>query len=130
MAEHPNAALIRAGYEAFAAGDMGKVGELFSPDIVWHAPGSNPLSGDQVGAEAVFANFGKLVELTAGTFGQEIHDVVANDAHVVVLVTQWWEQPHPHRGGSVHVWHVKGGKATEAWLADLDQATSDAALTP
>jgi ketosteroid isomerase-like protein len=130
MAEHPNAALIRAGYEAFAAGDMGKVGELLSPDIVWHAPGSNPLSGDQVGVEAVLANFGKLFELTAGTFGQEIHDVVANDDHVVALVTQWWEQPHPHRGGSVHVWHVKDGKATEAWLADLDQATSDAALTP
>jgi uncharacterized protein len=130
MAEHPNAALIRAGYGAFAAGDMAKVGELFSPDIVWHAPGSNPLSGDRVGAEAVFANFGKLLELTAGTFGQEIHDVVANDDHVVVLVTQWWEQPHPFRGGSAHIWHVKEGKATEVWLADLDQAAGDAALTP
>jgi len=130
MAEHPNAALVRSGYEAFAAGDMGKVGELFSPEIVWHAPGSNPLSGDRVGAEAVFENFGKLMELTAGTFGQEIHDVVANDDHVVVLVTQWWERPHPYRGSSVHVWHVKDGKAVEAWLADLDQAASDAALTP
>src|SRR3989304_193111 len=99
MAEHPNAALIRAGYQAFAAGDMGKVGELFSPDIVWHAPGSNPLSGDQVGAEAVFANFGKLFELTAGTFGQEIHDVVANADHVVVLVTGWGGKRHASRGG-------------------------------
>ena len=130
MADHPNAALIRAGYEAFAAGDMSKVGELFSPDIVWHSPGSNPISGDRVGSEAVFANFGRLFELTAGTFGQEIHDVVANDDHVVVLVTQWWEQPHPYRGGSAHIWHVKDGKATEVWLADLDQVAGDAALTP
>jgi hypothetical protein len=55
---------------------------------------------------------------------------VANDDHVVVLVTGWWEKPHPYRGGSVHVWHVKDGKATEAWLADLDRAAADAALTP
>jgi uncharacterized protein len=130
MAEHPNAALIRSGYEAFAAGDLGTVRELFSPDIAWHATGSSPLAGDRVGADAVLANFGKLFELTAGTFGQEIHDIVANDDHVVALVTQWFEQPHPYRGGSVHVWHVKDGKASEAWLADLDQAAADAALTP
>ena len=130
MAEHPNAALIRSGYEAFAAGDMDKVRELFSPDIVWHTTGSSPLAGDKVGVEAVLANFGKLFELTAGTFGQEIHDVVANDDHVVVLVTGWWEKPHAYRGGSVHVWHVKDGKAAETWLAELDPVAADAALKP
>lgn len=45
-------------------------------------------------------------------------------------MTGWFEQPHPYRGGSFHVWHVKDGKATETWLADLDQAAADAALTP
>ena len=45
------------------------------------------------------------------------------------MVEQWWEQPHPFRGKSVHVWHVKDGIATEAWLMDQDQAAADAALT-
>jgi hypothetical protein len=38
--------------------------------------------------------FGKLMELSGGTFRIEIHDVVANDTHGVVLVTT-----HGERGG-------------------------------
>jgi ketosteroid isomerase-like protein len=130
MGDHPNAEALRKGYEAFAAGDMETLASLFADDIAWHPSGNGPLAGDFAGKDAVFGNLAQLAELTAGTFGQEIHDMLANDEHVVVMVDDWWEQPHPHRGKSVHVWHVKDGIATEAWFVSEDQAAFDAALTP
>ena len=43
---HPNAELFAKGYAAFQAGDLDTVRDLFAPDIVWHLPGKNHLSGD------------------------------------------------------------------------------------
>ncbi len=130
MAEHPNAELMRKGYAAFASGDMDTVSALMGDDIVWHSPGNNPLSGEFKGKDEVFGEFAKLVELTEGTFGQDIHDVVANDEHAVVLVDSRWDKPRTFRGRNVHVWHVSGGKVTEFWSYGEDQAGEDAALTP
>ena len=109
MGDHPNAEALRKGYGAFAAGDMETVAALFADEIAWHQAGSSPLSGDVAGKDAVFGIFGQLVELTGGTFGQEIHDLLANDEHAVAMVEQWWEQPHPFRGRGVHVWHMRSG---------------------
>jgi len=58
MAEHPNAALIRSGYEAFAAGDLGAVRELRSPEMGWHTSGSGALAGDEIVGGAFLADFG------------------------------------------------------------------------
>jgi uncharacterized protein len=128
LPEHPNVELMRRGYEAFAKGDLQTVGEILSDDIVWHAPGDNPLAGDYQGKDQVFGSFAKLTELTQGTFHQEIHDLLANDEHVVVLVDQDWQKPKPFRGRSIHTWHVKGGKAAEFWLFNEDQAAADASF--
>jgi ketosteroid isomerase-like protein len=129
MADHPNAVALRTGYEAFSKGDMETVATLFADDIAWHQSGVSPLAGDLTGKDAVFALFARLAELTAGTFRNEIHDVLANDEHAVVMVEQSWEQPHPYRGNAVHVWHMNNGIATEAWLISQDQTAADAAWT-
>jgi len=129
VAEHPNVALMRTGYAAFAAGDMDTVGSLFADDIVWHAPGNGPLAGEYRGKEQVFGLFAKLFEMTGGTFRQETHDILANDEHACVLVRTRWEKPKPFEGRAVHVWHIKDGRATEYWLHNEDQAAADAAFT-
>jgi uncharacterized protein len=130
MGDHPNAVALRKGYAAFAAGDMDTVSSLFADGIVWHQAGSGPLAGDFTGKDAVFGTFGQLIQLTGGTYGQEIHDVLANDDHAVVMVEVRWDQPRPFRGKSIHVWHMMDGIATAAWLVDQDQPAADAALTP
>jgi hypothetical protein len=130
MGDHPNAEALRKGYEAFAAGDMETVASLFADDIAWHQAGNSPLAGDFAGKQAVFGNLAQLAELTGGTFGQEIHGLLADDEHAVVMVESSWEKPHPFRGKGVHVWHVKDGIATEGWFMDQDQAAADASLTP
>jgi ketosteroid isomerase-like protein len=123
---HPNEELIRRGYDAFMAGDMDTLNEFFADNIVWHAPGRNQLSGDHRGKEQVFAVFAKLGELTGGTFRLEIHDVLADDEHAVVLARSMAE-----RGGKrlddngVQVFHIQDGKITEQWLHPGDTYAGD-----
>jgi uncharacterized protein len=123
---HPNEELLRQGYEAFAKGDLGTVMSIFDEDIVWHSPGRSPLAGDFKGHQQVQEFFGRLFEVSGGTFRNEIHDILANDEHAVVMV-----QVRAERSGksleavTCHVWHLRDGKATEFWNLILDPYASD-----
>jgi ketosteroid isomerase-like protein len=126
MTDHPNLKRAHAGYEAFAAGDLAAVGDLLSDDIVWHSGGSNILTGDYVGKEAVLGFFGLLMQESGGSFRNDIHDMLANDEHGVALVTM-----SATRGGEsfegrvVHVFHMSDGKMTEFWAIPEDQSRYD-----
>ena len=123
---HPNEELLRKGYEAFARGDMDTVRSLFSEDIVWHAPGRNQMSGDFRGVDEVLGTFAKTFELTGGTFKIEIHSIVADDEHAVVMARATAEHGGKRLDDkSVQVWHVKDGKATEQWLYSSDPYAAD-----
>ena len=123
---HPNEDLVRRGYEAFSSGDMQLLRELFHPDIVWHAPGRSQLAGDHQGVDAVLGYFGQTMELTAGNFRVEVHDVVANDEHAVGL-----NSVHAERAGrmlednNTLVFHIRDGKVTEVWQYWSDQYAAD-----
>ena len=127
MTEHPNVELTRRGYEAFAKGDMATLSELLADDVTWHVDGAGPLNGTYHGRDEVFSFFGRLAEETAGTFRLDVHDVLANDEHAVVLCTQ-----SASRGGKsievpvANVSHLRDGKLTEFWGATADvQASID-----
>lgn len=79
MPEHPNLALMRRVLAAFSAGDIPALSSLFTKDVVWRVPGRNSLAKDYRGQEEVFGFFGRLMELTAGTFRVENLDMLAND---------------------------------------------------
>jgi uncharacterized protein len=85
--EHPNAALVRAGYEAFNTGDVDTLTSLFSPDITLLQPGKSRLSGLYDGRDAVFGFFGALAEGTNGTFRAELHELYTSDDQVVAVHT-------------------------------------------
>lgn len=130
MAEHPNAQLLRRGYEAFGKGDMGTVDQVFDDDIVWHEGGRNPLSGDYKGKDQVFGLFAKLIELTEGTLKIEVHDVIANDEHGVVLVTLSASRGgRSFSGTSVDVFHIRNGRAVEFWDNVTDRYGLDEVLS-
>ena len=65
----------KKAYAAFASGDIATLTDLIAPDCTWHVGGRNPLSGDYVGHEAILGYFGKLFELTEGTFAVELVDL-------------------------------------------------------
>jgi len=124
---HPNEELLRRGFEAFGRGDMATIAELFADDVVWHAPGNNPLAGDYKGRDSVLTLFGKFAELSGGTLKVEVHDILANDEHGVALT-----HSTAQRGGKslddngVQVFHIRDRKAVESWFHPGDQAASDA----
>ena len=122
MTEHPNVEYARRGYAAFGIGDLATLSELIADDAVWHAQGVGPLSGDYRGRDQVFGFFGRLAEETGGTFRLDVHDILANDEHTVVLATLT-----ASRNGKsievpvVNVSHNDGdGKITEFWTSTTD----------
>jgi ketosteroid isomerase-like protein len=123
---HPNEDLLRRGYDAFAIADLDTVFGVLADDIVWHNGGSNQLSGDLHGHQEVMSFFGRLVEVTGGTLRLDIHEVLANDTHGVVLLTASVERDgQPMSVREAHIWHVSDGKATEFWVFPEDTAEFD-----
>jgi ketosteroid isomerase-like protein len=123
MSAQSNAAQMRKGYDAFSRGDMEMLrNELFTPDIVWHQGGRNQTSGDYRGADEVLGLFGKLFQLTDGTFRVEIQDLLTSDERVVVLgrVDAQRAGKAVKNGDYVHVCRFKDGKLSEAWIVNAD----------
>jgi uncharacterized protein len=123
---HPNEELVRRAFDAFANGDVDTLRGLMDQDSVWHAPGRNPLAGDHRGVEAILGYFAKTMELTGGTFRSELHDVVANDEHVVSLfVGRGQREGKSLEARNMLVSHVRNGKLAETWLYSGDQYAAD-----
>jgi ketosteroid isomerase-like protein len=66
-----NVALIKAGYDAFACGDVQGAIAGYAPDIFWHVPGRGPLSRDYRGHAEVLDFFGQFMKLSNGTTEDE-----------------------------------------------------------
>jgi ketosteroid isomerase-like protein len=123
---HPNEDVLRRGYEAFAKADMPAVQAFFADDIVWHVPGRSPMSGDYKGAQEVMGFLGKSMEQTRGTFGLEVHDLLADDEHgVALVVARGQREGKTLEDRQVHVLHLREGKVTEFWAHPGDQYAID-----
>jgi uncharacterized protein len=81
---HPNEEIVRQGYKAFGEGDMDTLRSLDAPDAVHSATGNNPLSGEYKGVDDILAYYGKLFELSDGTFSAELKSVRAEGDDKVV----------------------------------------------
>ncbi len=126
MAEHPNVALLRRGYEAFDKGDMATLTEIFAEDVVWHVPGRHPVAGVHKGRDAVFAAFAKFGQLSGGTLHLDLHALLADDEHAVALnrATAIRQGKQLNLLGA-DVFHVRNGKVSEFWAFSEDQRLDD-----
>ena len=104
MSEQENKQLITRGYEAFAAGDIEAVMDLFDDDIEWVQPGDSAISGTFHGKTEVMEHLGRMAgkELTV-----RLDRLVAEDDTVVALteVTAGGET-----GRDADVFIVRNGK--------------------
>ena len=72
---HPNEDLVRRGYKAFGEGDEETLRSLLGPDAVHVAPGNHLLAGEYKGVDEILGYYGKLGELSDGTFTAELKSV-------------------------------------------------------
>lgn len=59
---------IIAYQNAMAHQDFTEGARIFAPDVVYVVPGRNPLSGRYEGPEAVMGYFGRLMQMTSGSY--------------------------------------------------------------
>lgn len=126
MTEHPNVALIRKWYQAFAEGNYPPIiTELLAEDVVWHVPGRHPLSGEHRGRDAVMSAIRGFDELSA-SLQLEVHDVLASDEHAVALLRATGTRGGKRYDGlEIDVFHVRGGRVTEFWSFSEDTRLND-----
>ncbi|MCW2600217.1 MAG: hypothetical protein JWM02_2046 [Frankiales bacterium] len=123
MAEHPNAARIRQGYEAFSAGDTAGLSELIATDAVQHMPGHNQFSGDHRGRDEILAMYGQLAEQSGGTLKVELEEVYANDDEVITVYHSTGERD----GRQLDTRHALVFKMRDNQVVDLDDVAQDEA---
>lgn len=126
MGAAENAELVRRGYEAFNAGDLATLSELFAEDAVWHAAGSGVLSGTKQGRDAVLAYFGELGARTQGSFQANVQDIVGGENHTVAI-----QQTRGESNGrtldlaTVVAFVIRSGKIAEGREFSEDTAKGD-----
>ena len=117
MADHPNAAKLRAAAEEMErSGDMMSQMDMLDDNIVWHEIGSDqPIRGKLALAE----RFAGMPE--GAGIKTETHDIVANDEHAIALVTAtatMGDQQLVYR--TAEIYHMRDGKVTERWAFSDD----------
>lgn len=110
---HPSEAVVRRMYAAINDRDMDTLVAQFADDAVWHG-GEAQIRGKEAIAQLV----GELIEASEGTLHIDLHDVVANDEHVVALQSTTAERAGRRLADRVvYVFHVANGKIAEAWFS-------------
>ena len=129
MAEHPNVARVRRGYEirgtttAFTPSDQAEIEDLFHPDLVFHGQGTSRFGQDFHGRDQFFS----VERQFAGMLHQTVRQIFADDVHAIVIVdvvaqfegteTRWAEAEVFHFGPD--------GRVTDTWGVPVDQAVVD-----
>jgi uncharacterized protein len=108
---------VRSGFEAFKRGDLKAVGELFTDDAVWHGRGSTKFGGDFKGRDAIMGDMAQFAQ-TFQDIQLDIHDILANEQHVVALVNSSVKRNgKTYEDHQTFVFHLNNeGKTTETWI--------------
>ena len=82
-----DADVVRAGFAAFAAGDLAAFGDLFHADATWNHRNDDRLGGVHHGRDGILAFIAESGQLTQGTLRAVPAAVMADgDGRVAVLV--------------------------------------------
>ena len=118
---------VRRGYKAFGEGDMEHFRAIYTPDVVQRMPGNNQLSGEHEGVDNVLGLYGKLFELSGGTFSVELTSVRTEGDKVVTVHHAKGER----EGRTLDVdetidFTFSGDKISRLDVGSADQAAEDA----
>ncbi len=128
---HPLEAIIREAYAAFGRGDSDGYMHACTADFTFNVPGQGGIRGAHRAKGGMGELARKAMEITAGSFREDVEDVLANDQHAVVLARHHFTragQPKDYR--TAHVYEIRDGKLAVCWEQPRDQAVFDDAWGP
>jgi ketosteroid isomerase-like protein len=125
---HPLENMIRAAYAAFGRGDVDGYLLACTDDFSFNVPGASLLAGTYQGREGLH-ELGRLaMQLTEGSFKEDVEAVLANDKHAVVLARhRFMRDSEPREYETAHVYEIHGGKLARCWEQPRDSKAFDAA---
>ena len=110
---HPHAVLVADAYSALNNRDIEEFLAPFADDAVLHGA-----DGRIEGKEAIGTMVRQLIELSQDTLFIEVHDVLANDEHTVILQTTTAQLGDSYLSDRVvYVFHIDDGKIIDAWFS-------------
>lgn len=115
-------------FDALRAGDMGRLGDLFDDDIVWHQPGASRLSRTYRGKDEVFSLFQSFMEASGGTFQIDRVDSIMANGDLVAATLHFRAERGDKRMAmdGVDLMRVDSGRIKEVWLFSADPEAEDA----
>ena len=114
--EEANLELIKSLLLAFSRADAITVREMLTEDVVFHFPGANALAGDYKGKDQALQLLLKVARWTHGSSRVQLHDVLANEQHGVLMYTvtaRHEERQFKYR--YIDVYHFRDGQVCEVW---------------
>lgn len=120
---------IAKGYiHAVQTGDQAALGQLLSPDLVWHQPGRNRFSGTHRGMQAVGKMLGGMMEVTGGTFAITRANRYMVNGDWVAIELEFTGEREGRRTSQVGIdlYRIENGRIVEARLFSSKQDEEDA----
>src|SRR5258708_29595693 len=121
--EQAHLELIKSLLSEFAGDNLDGVRALLTPDVKFHFPGDNSLSGEYLGVDASLRLLDQITQWTGGTTRVRLHDVLANEQHGILLYTvtaQHGERSISYR--YIDLYHFREGQISEVWGYPADDA--------
>ena len=128
---HPLEATIREAYAAFGRGDVDGYLRPCTEDFEFHVPGGGGIGGIYVGKGGLHDLARKAMQITGGSFHEEVEDVLANEQHAVVLARHRFNRDGSSRDyRTAHVYEIRDGKLAQCFEQPRDPAAFDSAWGP
>lgn len=108
------------------SGDIDGYLQACADGFAFHVPGHCAIAGAYIGRQGIYDLAGKAMEITGGTFHEEVEDVLANDSHAVVLARhQFTRNGIPKDYRTAHVYDIGAGKLARCFEQPRDPASFD-----
>ena len=123
MAQHPNVARLRRGFEIRTSGEFGPnelafLDDLFDDDITWHGTGEGPWGRTFAahGKEDVFGLFGAMAAGSGGSLDVRPDRIYADDDHGVIIASLDGEiNGEEYHWTEAQIFGFRDGKISEFW---------------
>jgi ketosteroid isomerase-like protein len=121
------ARLHAAQGEFYAGGAEAPLRAVLHPDVEWHVPGRNAITGDYRGVEAVMAYFARRRDHAARSFRMHPGEVLVGDGDHVAVLTDGTARiaGREERWSTVGLYRIADGRIAACRLLALDAAAFD-----